>query len=117
MYVCMYVCLSFDYCCLACVLVVCFVTLCCGRGGKHSAAVVDAQMWSAGLQVVFLRKKKTEIWPDLVASPTVFNKVLKKMGVSRFTFVDVFDPESIPSSAVVCAARLFWFPFGGCGVG
>lgn len=61
---------------------------------------------------MFLRKKKTEIWPDLVASPTVFNRVLQKMGVSEFTFVDVFDPDSIPSSAVVRAAGLHWLSSG-----
>ncbi len=56
--------------------------------------------------MVLLRKPKMERWPNLEASPATFNKVLSKMGVDGFQFVDVFDPSDIPSSAVVSNTAL-----------
>jgi len=59
-------------------------------------------------QAVLLRKKKVEIWPDLVASPSTFNKLLARLKVSGFKFVDVFDATAIPQEAQVHNGRQ-WF--------
>ena len=52
-------------------------------------------------QVVLMRKKKVEVWPDLVASAATFDNILTKLGVQAYRFVEVLEPSLIPADTKV----------------